>query len=198
MDGAPKKGYPSLMTNYRGISLLLITAGVYNKIQLNRIQEHVDPILRSTRLVFCSWRSCAKQIHILRRIMEGFQDYQLSLTFTFIDFKKAFDSINRNIMFAVFVALWDTWSSVWCHRDTTQQLEKCSDGRWKHIWSFWCLYWCPAGWRSSDFPFHHISRLFTEEGHIRQWFGSSNASSPRKALSSESVKHVKWSWLRWW
>ena len=33
--------------------------------------------------------------------MEGFQDHQLPLTVTFIDFKKAFDSINRKMMFAV-------------------------------------------------------------------------------------------------
>ena len=33
--------------------------------------------------------------------MEGFQDYQLPLTVTFIDFKKVFDSINRKVMFAV-------------------------------------------------------------------------------------------------
>ena len=33
--------------------------------------------------------------------MEDFQDYQLPLTVTFIDFKKAFDSINRKVMFAV-------------------------------------------------------------------------------------------------
>ena len=33
--------------------------------------------------------------------MEGFQDCQFPLTVTFIDFKKAFDSINRKVMFAV-------------------------------------------------------------------------------------------------
>ena len=96
----PKKGDLSLMTNYRGISLLSITAKVYNKILLNRIRDHVDPILRSNQAGFRSGRSCAQQIHILRRIMEGFQDYQLPLTVTFIDFK-AFDSINREVMFAV-------------------------------------------------------------------------------------------------
>ena len=97
----PKKGDLSLMKNYRGISLLSITAKVYNKILLNRIRDHVDPILRSNQAGFRSGRSCAQQIHILRRIMEGFQDYQLPLTVTFIDFKKAFDSINREVMFAV-------------------------------------------------------------------------------------------------
>ena len=74
----PKKGDLSLMTNYRGISLLLITAKVYNKILLNRIRDNVDPILRSNQ-DFRPGRSCAQQIHILRRIMEGFQDYRLPL-----------------------------------------------------------------------------------------------------------------------
>jgi len=33
--------------------------------------------------------------------MEGFKEYQLPLTVTFVDFKKAFDSINRSVMFSV-------------------------------------------------------------------------------------------------
>ena len=33
--------------------------------------------------------------------MEGFKEYQLPLTVTFVDFKKAFDSINRTTMFSV-------------------------------------------------------------------------------------------------
>ena len=97
----PKKGDLSLMTNYRGISLLSIAAKVYNKILLNRIRDHVDPMLRNNQAGFRPGRSCAQQIHILRRIMEGFKDQQLPLTVTFIDFKKAFDSINRKVMFAV-------------------------------------------------------------------------------------------------
>ena len=69
----PKKGDLSLMTNYRGISLLSITAKVYNKILLNRIRDHVDPILRSNQAGFRSGRSfLGEQIHILRRIMEAF------------------------------------------------------------------------------------------------------------------------------
>ena len=97
----PKKGDLSLMTNYRGISLLSIATKVYNKILFNRIRDHVDPILRSNQAGFRLGRSCAQQIHILRRIFEGFQDYQLPLIVTFIDFKKTFDSIDRKVMFAV-------------------------------------------------------------------------------------------------
>ena len=78
-----------------------IAAKVYNKILLNRIRPHVDPLLRSNQAGFRPGRSCAQQIHILRRVMEGFNEYQLPLTVTFVDFKKAFDSINRSVMFAV-------------------------------------------------------------------------------------------------
>ncbi|KAI8514995.1 hypothetical protein Bbelb_075860 [Branchiostoma belcheri] len=97
----PKKGDLTLMTNYRGISLMSVAAKVYNKILLMRIREHVDPILRKNQAGFRPSRSCAQQIHILRRIMEGFLSYQLPLTVTFIDFKKAFDCINRRVMFSV-------------------------------------------------------------------------------------------------
>ncbi len=41
------------------------------------------------------------RIHILRRIIDAFRDYQLPLTVTFIDFKKAFDSISRKVIFSV-------------------------------------------------------------------------------------------------
>ena len=71
----PKKVDLSLMTNYRGISLyisLFIAAKVYNKILLYRIRPHVDPLLRSNQAAFRPGRSCAQQMHILRRIMEGF------------------------------------------------------------------------------------------------------------------------------
>ena len=60
----PKKGDLSLVTNYRGISLLSIAAKVYNKILLNTIRGEVDPILRNNQAGFCPGRSCAQQIHI--------------------------------------------------------------------------------------------------------------------------------------
>ena len=97
----PKKGNLQLMTNYRGISLMSIAAKVYNKVLLNRIQPAVDKLLRPNQAGFRLGRGCTQQIHILQRIFEGATAKQLPLFATFIDFKKAFDSINRTMMFAI-------------------------------------------------------------------------------------------------
>ena len=82
------------MTNYRGISLMSVAAKLYNRLLLNRIRHIVDPMLRDNQAGFRKDRSTGAQIHILRRIIEGSQDQQLPLVTMYIDFKKAFDSID--------------------------------------------------------------------------------------------------------
>jgi len=97
----PKKGDRSKMTNYRGISLMSIWAKVYNRILLNRIRPVVDQILRNNQAGFRPGRSSTDQINALRRIIEGANRKDLALVLIFVDFKKAFDSINREMLFAI-------------------------------------------------------------------------------------------------
>ena len=78
-----------------------ILVKIYNTILLNRICNKIDPQLRNNQAGFHRGKNCAQQIHILRRIIEGFHDYQLPLHVTFIDFKKTFDSINRKVMIVI-------------------------------------------------------------------------------------------------
>jgi hypothetical protein len=42
----PKKGDLSLMTNYRGISLMSAAAKIFNRLILNRIKPVIDTVLR--------------------------------------------------------------------------------------------------------------------------------------------------------
>ena len=97
----PKKGDLTLATNYRGISLLPIAAKIYNKLLLNRIRPHIDPILRKNQNGFRSGRSTLTQILSLRRILEEARNFNLSATLIFVDFKKAFDSVDREKMFDI-------------------------------------------------------------------------------------------------
>ena len=97
----PKKGDLSLATNYRGISLLPIAAKIYNKLILNRIVPSVDPILRNNQNGFRAGRTTTSQILALRRIIEEASFSNLDSTFVFVDFSKAFDSVDRCKMFEI-------------------------------------------------------------------------------------------------
>ena len=91
----PKKGDLSKPTNYRGISLTAIAAKIYNRMLLNRLRPHIDPLLRPNQNGFREGRGTVSQILTIRRIIEGVKAKNLKAVLTFIDFKKAFDSIDR-------------------------------------------------------------------------------------------------------
>ncbi len=78
-----------------------IPAKVYNRILLNRIRDPIDKLLRRNQAGFRTERSCVQQIHILRRIIDGAYSEGKPLFLTFLDFKKTFDSIDRDMMFAI-------------------------------------------------------------------------------------------------
>jgi len=63
---------------------------------LNRIYDPVNAALRTEQEGFRRGRSCIQQIH--PRLIEGYHKKQLPLISTFVDFKKAFDSIDRDKM----------------------------------------------------------------------------------------------------
>ena len=97
----PKSGNLSNTNNYRGISLICIIAKLYNRLILNRIRGVLDIRLRINQNGFRPKRSTVGQILTLRRIIEGVKDGNLPAIITFIDFKKAFDTINRGKMMKI-------------------------------------------------------------------------------------------------
>ena len=62
----PKKGDLSKTANYRGITVTAVAAKIYNKMLLNRIRPHVDPLLRTNQNGFRQNRSTVAQILTLR------------------------------------------------------------------------------------------------------------------------------------
>ena len=94
----PKKGDLSSCSNYRGITLLSIPGKVFNRILLNRMKEVVDPQLRDQQAGFRKNRSCTDQIATLRVILEQSLEWNSSLYINFIDYEKAFDSVDRQML----------------------------------------------------------------------------------------------------
>lgn len=91
----PKKGDLRDCGNYRGIMLLSVPGKVLNRILLDRMKEAVDTKLRDEQAGFRKNRSCPDQIASLRIIVEQSLEWKSPLYINFIDYEKAFDSVDR-------------------------------------------------------------------------------------------------------
>ena len=90
--------------NYRGITLSAVAAKIYNRMLLNRMKPHIDAKLRRNQNGFRTGRSTVAQVLTLRRLIEGIKAKNLSAVMTFIDFRKAFDTIHRGKLMEILSA----------------------------------------------------------------------------------------------
>jgi len=74
---------------------------LYNRMILNRLRPCLDPLLRISQNGFRQKRSTVGQIVALRRLIEGAKGNNLTCIITFIDFRKAFDTIHRGRMIEI-------------------------------------------------------------------------------------------------
>ena len=86
--------------NYRGISLLPCIAKLYSSILNNRLTQYCDylEIIVDEQNGFRKDRSCVDHIFVLTSIVRNIINNNLSTYCAFIDFKKAFDCINRELL----------------------------------------------------------------------------------------------------
>ena len=98
-DQAPQKIRPQgLQQLLRDHAPVRVPGKVLNRIILERVREAVDPKLRDQQAGFRRNRSCADQITSLRIIVEQSIEWNSTLYINFIDYEKAFDSVDREIM----------------------------------------------------------------------------------------------------
>uniref|UniRef100_A0A8D9ADY8 Craniofacial development protein 2 n=1 Tax=Cacopsylla melanoneura TaxID=428564 RepID=A0A8D9ADY8_9HEMI len=97
----PKKGDLTECRNWRGITLLPIPSKILTRVILNRIKDTIDSKLRREQAGFRKNCSCVDLINTLRIILEQSMEYQTPLYLAFIDFEKAFDSIQRTVIWKV-------------------------------------------------------------------------------------------------
>ena len=100
----PTAGDLSQGGNYRGISLSSIVAKTFNRMILNRIRPEIDKHLRDNQNGFRVCRTTVGHILSLRRLIEGIKSNNRPAIITFIDFRKAFDTIHRGKMLTILKA----------------------------------------------------------------------------------------------
>ncbi|KAJ4445911.1 hypothetical protein ANN_12597 [Periplaneta americana] len=97
-----KKGDKTNCGNFRGISLLL-TYKILSNILLRRLTPHVDEIIGDHQCGFRRNRSIIDQIFCIRQIMEKNWEYKGTVHQLFIDFKKTYDSVKREVLYDILI-----------------------------------------------------------------------------------------------
>jgi hypothetical protein len=94
-----KKGDKTECSNYRGITLLSIVYKVFSKVLTNRMKEYAEEILGDQQCGFRANRSTTDQIFTLRQVLEKCYEFGIDLHHLFIDFKQAYDSVDRKKLY---------------------------------------------------------------------------------------------------
>ncbi|KIH60572.1 reverse transcriptase [Ancylostoma duodenale] len=91
-----KKGQRGDIANYRPISLLSVVYKTFTKILLNRMRRILDDYQPVEQTGFRKNFSCVDNIQAITRLIERSHEYHLPLVLIFVNYKKAFDSVETN------------------------------------------------------------------------------------------------------
>uniref|UniRef100_A0A914VH66 Reverse transcriptase domain-containing protein n=1 Tax=Plectus sambesii TaxID=2011161 RepID=A0A914VH66_9BILA len=95
-----KKGDPLQLKNYRPISLLSVIYKLLTKVINNQADHILDKSQPPEQASFRRNFSTINHLHSLNELIEKTHEYQLPLYMLFIDFEKAFDSVEVNAVWS--------------------------------------------------------------------------------------------------
>ena len=98
-----KKGDKTDCSNYRRLSLLPTTYKIVSNILLSRLTAYAEEIIGDHQCGFRRSRSTAEHILCIRQILEKKREYNEEVHQLFIDFKKAYDSVRREVLHNVLI-----------------------------------------------------------------------------------------------
>jgi len=96
-----KKGDKTDCNNYRGILLLPTTYKILFNILLSRLIPYAKEIIRDHQCGFRRNRSTIDHIFCIRQMLEKKLEYNEPVHQLFIDFKKAYDSVRREVLYKI-------------------------------------------------------------------------------------------------
>jgi hypothetical protein len=94
-----QKGDKTECSNYRGISLLPSSYKILSNILLSRLIPYADEIIVYHQCGYRRNRSTTDQTFYIHRILEKMWVYNGKVHHLFIDFKKSYDSVRREILY---------------------------------------------------------------------------------------------------
>jgi hypothetical protein len=92
-----------LTSNYRGMSFLSTSYKILSNILLARLTPYADEIIGDHKCGFRRNRSTTDQIFYIRQILEKKWEYNGTVHQLFIDFKKAYDSVRRELLYSILI-----------------------------------------------------------------------------------------------
>ncbi|KAK6742879.1 hypothetical protein RB195_010255 [Necator americanus] len=98
-----KKGDREDLRNYRPICLLSVLYKVFTKIILTRISRTLDEAQPQEQAGFRQGFSCLDHIQTVSRVIKVCREYRFPLVLTFVDYEKAFGSVETNAILSALV-----------------------------------------------------------------------------------------------
>ena len=97
----PKKGNLHSCDNWRGIALLDVVGKLVARIVQSRLQIVAEQELPESQCGFMRGRDCTDMIFVVRQLAEKAVEHQATQYLVFVDLKKAYDSVPREVMWMV-------------------------------------------------------------------------------------------------
>jgi hypothetical protein len=98
-----KKGDKTECSNYRGILMLPTSYKILSNILLSRLIPYTGDIISGHQRGFRRNRSTTDHIFYFVEILEKKCEYNSTVPQLFIDFKKAYDSFRREVLYNIFI-----------------------------------------------------------------------------------------------
>jgi hypothetical protein len=96
-----KKGDKTECNNYPAIALLSNAYKISSNILLARLTPYVNEVTEDHECGFRRNRSTTNHIFYIRQILEKKWEYNGTMHQLFVDFKKAYDSVKREVLYNV-------------------------------------------------------------------------------------------------